>query len=153
MVHKRRELEQAHEQRGIPPGNVEHTGEYIVKTRREDRSLFWRLTYYVEKFAALWIVLAALITGFGFRFVTPRATVAELRSVIDSNALSAARSVVRVQLQLDSSNRLREALASQHESLENAVTALVRMQCLDPFVSLAQKQLAGIRDNTGACIR
>lgn len=155
MVHRKRELERARAEhdRDVNPDDPHRDSDVYIRSRVEDRGWFAHATYVLVRYWPLWSVPGLILAALGFTVVTPKRTVDELRAVVDTNQTLSVRAVARLQAQIDSSNEQRKALAKQHESLEDAVTALVRLGCLDPMLTRDRKQLSGVLDAKGDCIR
>jgi hypothetical protein len=94
--------------------------------RAEDRSLWMRSAFILEKYRIIWVGSLLILTAFGFDFKTPKTANQELQTRIDSvkHALTAA--------------------IRRSDSLEMKLDILLKVPCLDKNRNLRDLQLIGL---------
>lgn len=124
-----------------------------VKSRRSDLSVWWRAFENLQKYAAAYSIIAAILLSLGFTIVTPKRTRDELSGRIDGNQAELHGEITKLRATVDSERALRQALQHQHDELEQLITIMVRKDCRDTFLSRAEKQFVGLLTPEGFCIR
>ena len=152
MVQRKRDIEEARHARGISDSSdqVGDPGDEFIKTRQSDRSRWYAGTAILEKYAILWIPLSAIVGAFGFGWYTPKQRMDEVKTVlierIDSN-------FVKQQRELEDLRQRNRALEATHTELVQISSLLVRIACLDPRYSVRDKQMTGLLNAQGSCVR
>lgn len=120
---------------------VRHRPSEHYNRRSEDTSFWFRSLYYMEKFAILWIPLVTIISGIGFIIVTPKMQINELKASVN---------VIKDSLQKEiNDNRAEDKLRSDsimvvHKEIATELKILLRLDCVDPRVSIKDKTLVGL---------
>lgn len=155
MVRKRHDVEQARKEhdRNFNPDSPDRDVEYYVPSRATDRSRWWRLTENLQKYAAAYVVGATIFSALGFGLITPLRTSAQVTARIDSVYAVAARDRSHMQIQIDSLRLGKEQLELSITEVRAEMAVLIRMGCADRFTPRHDKQLAGLLDASGDCIR
>jgi hypothetical protein len=117
-----------------------------VPSRAEDRSFWWRMTYFAQKYLIVWAPLVWIVSAIGFGVITPARKADELKFKTDS-----AMRVLKVRI--DDLKVDQDALRVSHESIERDLKVLVRFGCIDRRVTQYDKQLIGLVDAQGTCVR
>jgi hypothetical protein len=148
MVRRRKDLEHARAEhdRYIDPDKATRDNEFIVESRSEDNSFWWRTSWYLQKYLAAWVPFVTLGAALGFSFITPKRSADELRAHGDSTAAVLQRRINTLEVQ---QSTLRATLDTNTRNM----TLLVRMACLQKTVSNYDKRLVGLLDAAGECIR
>lgn len=160
MVHRKRDLDRArsvHDQH-VDPDETDHAKareqrEMYVRSRVEDTSRLGYLLWVIQRYSPIWGPLVVLFGALGFTVISPKRTAQELGDRIDTSTAYTRAEVRKLQVQIDSATSQREVLAHQHKDLESAITALVRMSCIDESRTPNEKRLSGIYDQQGRCSR
>jgi hypothetical protein len=148
MVRRRKDLEKARAEhdRNINPDKATRDNEFIVESRAEDSSFWWRTSWYLQKYLAAWVPLVTLGTALGFSVITPKRAAEELKAHFDSVTV----------FQQGQINALRIDQGSLRASLDTnsrGMTLLLRSACLSTAMSPGIKRLIGLYDAAGECIR
>ncbi len=148
MVRRRRDLEKAREEhdRYIDPEQATRDNDFIVQTRGEDSSIWWRTSWYLQKYLAAWAPLATLGAALGFTLITPKRSADEIKARVDSvNAMH--------QRQIDAIKVDQAQIRATYEVIQHDVGLVVRYLCVSRTASAYDKTLIGLTDAKGECIR
>jgi hypothetical protein len=148
MVHRKRDLDQARAEhdREIDPDAPRRDDDLVVYARREDRSLLWKASWYMQKFLPIWAPIVWVLTALGFGFVTPTKKADELKAQLTASAET-------LQRQIDSLRVAQLKISEKQDDNERALNVLVRQACIDRRVPRYDKQMIGLLDAKGECIR
>lgn len=149
MVHRKADVERAqreHDKDVDPDSPVRDDDDLVVLTRREDRSPWWRASWYLQKYIVVWAPVMWVITALGFGLVTPNKKADELKEQLTAASAT-------LQRQIDSIRVVQLKFSERSENNERALSVLVRQACIDRRVTQYDKQLIGLIDSRGACIR
>lgn len=111
--------------------------ERYVYMRAEDRSIWMRSAFWIEKYKLLWVPLLAILTAMGFGWRTPAQTTHELRETIESTRTVLQRQVDTIRSNVISGEQTRNRL-------ESKLDVLLKLSCSDPRIARRDKQLAGL---------
>jgi hypothetical protein len=111
--------------------------ERYVYMRSEDRSIWMRSAFWIEKYKLLWVPLLAILTAMGFGWRTPAQTTHELRETIESTRAVLQRQVDTIRSTVQSGEQTRGRL-------ESKLNVLLKLSCSDPRIARRDKQLAGL---------
>lgn len=155
MVRKRRDVEHAQREHDqfIDPDKPTREVERYVKARASDQSRWYAATEFLEKYAAAITTIAAVLSVLGFTVITPKRTSAEITARIDSVNIAASRERNRMQMQIDSLRLGKEQLEMSINELRTEIAVLIRNACADRFTPRHDKQISGLLDARGDCIR
>lgn len=101
-----------------------------VMMRAEDRSIWVRSSFILEKYKVLVWIIAGVLLAFGFQFKTPAKIVEELQGQITLN-----------KRQVDST------ITPKVNRLEDKLDILLRLSCTNKSITTEQKDLAGLNCN------
>lgn len=148
MVHRKGDLDRAREEHdhNVNPDAPQRDDDLVVYARREDRSFFWKMSWYLQKYLILWAPLAWIATALGFGLVTPTKKADELKDQLTQAAAT-------LQRQIDSLRVAQRQISEKQEGNERALNVLVRKACIERSTSTYDKQLIGLLDAHGECIR
>jgi hypothetical protein len=148
MVRRRKDLEKARadHDRYIDPDKAVRDNEFIVESRSEDNSFWWRSSYYLQKFMAAWIPVVTVLGALGFTFITPKRAADELKVRFDSVA-------AYQQSQINALKIDQTSLRASLDTNNRGMTLLLRSACLSSAMSPGIKRLIGLYDAAGECIR
>lgn len=136
MTHIRRPRDEQPLTRGVGPDPDERDSTYVY-TRTEDRSIWFRLAYYQQKYSVLMLPLVFFLVIGARQWVhdAMKDTTAQLQTQIDS----ARRDILRQ--------------ASQRDSLNRKLDILLRVTCVSSRASKSDLALAGLNCNDFSSIR
>lgn len=148
MVRRRKDVEDARAEHDeyIDPSKPTRENDLIVLSRAEDRSFWWMASYYAQKYIILWAPLLWLVTSIGFGVITPANKAQELKARVDAAA-------ELLQRQIDSIRVWQTRIIEKQEGNARSLNVLVRQACIDRRVTQYDKQLIGLVDSQGNCIR
>lgn len=148
MVHRKRDLDRARAEhdRDLDPDKPTKDNELYVPSRSQDTSLWWLMSYYMQKYVALWAPLALIGSAFGFTLVTPKRAADEIRARVDSVAAYQQSQITVIKADQAS---LRALIDTNNRGL----SLLLRSACVSRAMSIDTKQLIGLVDAKGECIR
>lgn len=107
------------EKRKTIPGSEPELDDTYVLSRSEDRSIWIRIAYILEKYKILVWLVGVLLVGLGFDFRTPKAQFDEIKASIQSTR-------EELQTQIDSVKR------KQSDGFNaRAIEFLIRTKCSD----------------------
>lgn len=106
--------------------NVEPDERYVM-SRAEDRSLWIRAAYILEKYKVLVWLIGFTLVAIGFQFKTPGMIVSELQTQITSNKAMVDKIVI-----------------PRVDSLQSNITVLLKLQCIDSKLTPQQRALVGL---------
>jgi len=148
MVHRKKDLDRAqrlHDQ-SVDPDSPSRDEDLIVYARREDASFLWKMSWYAQKYLVLWAPLVFVATSLGFGVISPARKADELRIRVDTAA-------AMLQRQIDGIKAEQAAIRMSMDTNSRGTTLLIRMACISRTVSNDNKQLIGLIDARGECIR
>jgi hypothetical protein len=107
-----------------PPGALDRPAPeedtYYVYRREEDRSLWIKASWFIEKYRVLFLVAGAALIAFGFGFKTPKTQFEELNQ----------RQAV-MQKQIDDARTEISKSQSERDELQRLLKTVIRLQCMD----------------------
>lgn len=112
-----------------------------VMMREEDRSIWMRSAYWIEKYKLLWVPLLGVLTAMGFGWRTPAQTTRDIQSTIEVTRAVLQKRVDSLDARVSTSDQTRGRL-------EFKLDVLLKLACSDPRISTRDKELAGL-DCTG----
>ncbi len=148
MVHKKGDLINAQKEhdRAVNPDSPMRDEDLIVYARREDGSFLWKLSWYAQKYLVLWAPLLWVFTTLGFGVLTPNKRNDELKEQLTAASAT-------LQRQIDSLRVAQTRIAEKQDGQDKALGVLVRKACVERSTPLYDKQLIGLIDQKGDCIR
>ena len=111
--------------------------EYIVRMRAEDRSIWFKTAYLLEKYKALVWLIGAFLIAMGFDFKTPSMTTKDLQAQI-----TALRTEMR--LRTDTIHSEVSQGASDRMEIRADMKKILKLYCLDQRIAQRDKELVGL---------
>jgi len=105
--------------------------------REEDKSLWFRGAYYVEKYAILWIPLTALISALGFGWVTPKMQINQINATVKTK-------MDTLQQEINIANKRQDSIVYVHQDIAKELKLLLRLGCVNPQITTHDKILVGL---------
>ena len=107
----------------------------VPRRRRSDASALWQAADWLRHYAIIWIPTLWLLTSLGYGIITPRLTAAQVQqNVVEGDA--------RLQREIDSVKEQHAYLGQQLAQIQTGLSALVKLDCIDPAIPRQLKQIA-----------
>lgn len=109
--------------------------------RATDTDTVARLAENAKRYGIFWLPLLWLVGSLGFSLITPKVTVAQLKTVFDSETGHLQREIDANHIQ---AVRTDSAIMEVHGTLTNQMTMLLKHACLDKYMPSRDKLLIGL---------